>query len=400
MKILQICNKAPYPPRDGHTIAMFNIAEGLTIEGHNVKILSLNTKKHFVDFSILPKSFINKYQPTYFYINNSVNFISALKNLFSKDSYNVIRFYSKEFEEVIANVLSKDKFDIVQLETLFSAPYIDIIRKCSDVKIILRPHNVEHIIWERRAAKEKNPIIRYYLAFLAKRLKKYEIEVINKCDGIAAISEIDQASFINLGCKKPIMNIPIGLDLSNIDNYLSGHSQKNLLFIGSFDWEPNVDGIFWFLDNVWHKILDSNPKIELVMAGRNIHHFMNKLNYKNLIIAGEVPNAREFMVSNGIMIVPLRYGGGTRVKIIEAMAYGKPIITTNVGAEGLPVTNWLNIIITLGADDFASAIIKLFEEPQYFDFISKNAQAFAKENFDIKNITAKLLSFYELILKK
>lgn len=399
MNILQICNKAPYPPRDGHTIAMFNISKSLSQQGHSVKILSLNTKKHYVKHTELTKEFLDTFNPLYFDIDTSINVFSAIKNLLNRDSYNVSRFYSKDFEKIIADILLNNNFHIIQLETLFTTPYIDIIRKSSSAKIIFRPHNVEHIIWKRRAQNEKNPFLKKYINFLSKRLKTVEMEVINLCDGIAAISEIDKECFVRLGCSKPIINIPIGFDFPDIEPTPFEMQSKNLFYIGSFDWLPNVDGLFWFLDSVWKIVLEKIPDIQLIIAGRNIDKYIDKLNYQNLIIAGEVKDSRIFMQNHSIMIAPLRYGSGTRVKIIEAMACRKPIITTNVGSEGLNVTNRGNIIIEDNIQNFADSIVELINNPKLANYIASNAYNFAKEYFDNKKITNNLISFYNKILQ-
>lgn len=399
MNILQICNKAPYPPRDGHTIAMFNISKSLSQQGHYVKILALNTKKHYIKQSELSKEFLDSFNPIYFDIDTSLNAFSALKNFINKDSYNVSRFYSKDFEKIISDILQNNHFHIIQLETLFTTPYIDIIRKSSIAKIVFRPHNVEHIIWKRRAQNEKNPLLKKYIYFLSKRLKTVETEVINQCDGIAAISEIDKEYFVRLGCSKPIITIPIGFDFPHFETNNIGNSSKNLFYIGSFDWLPNVDGIFWFLENVWKIVLEKVPDIKLVIAGRNIDKYIDKLNHQNIVIAGEVQDSHIFMQSNDIMIAPLRYGSGTRVKIIEAMACRKPIITTHIGSEGLNVTNRENIIIEDDIQNFANSIVELIYNPKLADYIASNAYNFAKENFDNKKITNNLITFYNQVLQ-
>jgi len=158
MHILFLCNKSPYPPKEGGPMAMNANIEGLISAGHKVKVIALNTNKYFVKNDEIHEEYKNKTGIEFVYTNLSVNPLGAFLNLFSKKSYHVERFFTKEFEQKIIEELEKDKYDIVQLEMLYMTPYINVIRKYSDAKIILRSHNIEHLIWERIASVTKNPL--------------------------------------------------------------------------------------------------------------------------------------------------------------------------------------------------------------------------------------------------
>ena len=393
MRILQICNKVPFPPKDGGCIAMNNLTIGLREQGHEVKVLAINTPKHFTDVA---KSDIEAVL-----IDTSVKVFPALLNLLSSKSYNVVRFYSKAFEQKLIEILKSNKFDIVQLESVYVSMYIDVIRKNSNAKIILRAHNVEHQIWERAAELPANPLKKWYLKLLSKRLYSYEISLLNKVDAVIPITERDANWFKSAGFKKEIKVAPFGITLQTIISEKGIEENPASLFhIGAMDWHPNVEGVNWFLNDVWEKVMAANPNTKLFLAGRNMSEEMKSLNKKNVTVVGQVENAHDFMKSHGIMIVPLLTGGGMRVKIIEGMALGKTIVTTSIGAEGIEARNTEEIMIADTANDFANAITELLVNIENCQRIGKNAERLAKEKYNNSDICKQLSNFYSELKAK
>lgn len=165
------------------------------------------------------------------------------------------------------------------------------------------------------------------------------------------------------------------------------------------DWLPNREGMEWFLDVVWPKVQSSFPAVKFFLAGRNFPANYPEKHYLNVEVVGEVENSISFLRSKTIVIVPLFSASGVRVKIIEAMAEGKPVITTTVGAEGLNATDGVNILIADTADAFARQIKRLLKDKEEIQRLGENARTFITENFDNKKIMTDLLEFYKSILK-
>lgn len=400
MKILQICSKIPFPSKDGGSIAMNILTQGLIECGNDVKVLAVNTPKHFIDDNSIDIEYRNKTSYQSVFIDTSVKPLDAFLNLFSNESYNIIRFYSKTFEKVLIDILSQQQFDIVHLETLWVSPYVDTIRKHSKAKIVLRSQNVEYLIWERLAEGAANPLKKLYLQLLAKRLKKYELEMLNKYDGIAAITDLDALSYKKSGCTSPMVHIPFGVDSAKYKADSSTTEFPSVFHIGAMDWMPNSDGIKWILDNVWGKVQTRQPNVKLYLAGRNMPDWMKQLNMKNVVVEGEVPDSHTFINSKSIMIVPLSSGGGMRVKIIEGMALGKTIISTSIGAEGIEYENNKNIIIADTADEFVQAIVKCINDKTFAESIGNNAKALVEMKYDNQKICKNLVDFYQEIVNK
>jgi len=395
MNILILSNKVPYPPKDGGSIATLNLAKGLS-EYAKITLLTLNTSKHYVDIAKIPDNLKSKIKFIDSYIDTKIKPFAALKNLlFSKMPYNAERFICKNFEAKIIKELKENKFDIIQLEGLYLTPYIPILRQYSDAKISLRSHNVEHEIWQRTLAQQTNPIKKKYIKILTSRIKKMEVDVINKYDILIPITERDGKKLNELGNIQPSHTTPTGYETKNLKPDYENIDFPSIFQLGALDWSPNQEGILWFLDNCWADILSKKPKLKFYIAGRNAPSwFVEKIKRPNVEFCGEVESATNFINSKALMIVPLLSGSGMRIKIVEGMALGKTIISTSIGAEGIPATHKDNILIANEITDFSEEIISILNNKKLFLEIGINANTFISKNFNNLAISKSLIDFY------
>jgi len=398
VKILQISNKAPYPPNDGSSVAVYNIAKGFIDNGADLNLITINTKKHYKSYNLVPEEFRQKSNYKSIYKDTGVSFIGLILNLFSSESYFVSRFFFKEFESELVKCLINNQFDIIHIEGIFMAPYIPIIKKYSNAKIAIRTHNAEHIIWERHIKNESNFIKKIYLQLQNKRLKKTEIDFLNKADAIVTITESDKQIFTKSGINKKYFVSPTGIDLKRyiIDNTLE---KKNIFFhLGSMDWLPNIEGVNWFIEEVYLRFFQNNNDVVFRLAGRFMPENMFKLSSANLDIQGAIEDNIHFYNQCEVMLVPLRSGSGMRIKIIEGMAMGKVIISTSIGAEGIPISHMENIIIVDTPNEFADAITLVCNNEPLKQKIKKNARMFIQNNYDNTILTEQLIKFYNSII--
>lgn len=403
MKILQLTNKIPYPPKDGGAIATLNISTGLSKLGHEVTLLGMNTRKHYSSLKDLPAELSNTITFHDVEIDTALSVFAAGTNLlFSRLPYNAVRFFRKEYSRALTDLLSKHEFDVIQLEGLYMAWYIPLIRRYSGALISLRAHNIEHEIWERTAAQEKSWFKRWYLRVLARRIKNFKMQVLNSYDVLIPITERDSAHFSVTGNTTPVHVVPAGFDMDEMQPEPHRMQFPDTFFIGTLDWFPNQEGLVWFLENVWDKLLTSFPDLVFHVAGRNAPPWIQQLlqSKRNVIYHGEIEDARAYIHEHAIMIVPLFSGSGMRVKIIEGMALGKTIVTTSIGAEGIPVEPGTNIIIEDEAEAFADQVVNLVKNRTLFDQMGQNAARFVRERFDNRNISAGLADFYQIQLDR
>lgn len=394
MRILQISNKAPYPANDGSSIAICNLAEGLADNNIELHLLSINTKKHFKPDDKIPSEFKEKTHYQSIFKNTNTTVLGALMNLFSSQSYFVSRFHFKEFEEALIQKLQSQTFDIVQLEGVFMASYIALIRKHSPAKIVLRTHNVEHQIWERHLKQEKNFIKKFYLSLQNKRLKHFELNSFNRVDAIVTITDDDKKNISEISQNKNIHTCLTGINLSSYKPVLNPAKPDSLFHFASMDWMPNIEAVDWLMSEVWPKVIAKQKNAVLVLAGRGMPHKFKSLSSANIRIIENVVSSEKFYNNYDIMLVPLWSGSGLRIKLVEGLAYGKAIVTTSIGAEGIPYTNYQDLIAADDANSFAKAIIDILQQTNTKHSLQQNARKLAEQHFDYKKLAADLILFY------
>ena len=397
MNILIISNKAVYP-RDGGNMAIINLATGYANQGHKVVVLNMITYKHQnrpEDINVFKKLNIELIGVK---VETHISFFNLIKNIVLSDKpYNLERFISSEFSQKIIHLISNQSFDFIQLESLYILPYFDLIRKYHKGKVIYRSHNIEYIIWKENVNYSKSLLKKIYFKFLAKRLKNYEQKIINSYDIILPIAPTDAIHYNQFKNNKPLLVTPFGI---NTAYYASLSKQKtikkdtlSLLFLGSLDWIPNQIGLIWFINHVLPKVCKTIPDIKLKVAGRNAPGWLiKKLKNRNIQYFGTVDNATDYILTDGIFIVPLFVGSGMRVKIIEAMALGKSIISTPKGIEGLNVSS-NEIMIAETADQFTESIINLIKNPEKQTELGALAQQRANSDYDLDIIAQNVLNF-------
>lgn len=401
MKILQLCKKFPFPLNDGESIAVTFLAQAMKTCGAKLTLLSMNTRKHFFDLDTLPASFSHYEAIHTIEIDNRLKPVDAFCNLFSKDSYHISRFISLEFEKKLIDLLEKEHFDVVQLESLFMAPYIPAIRKYSRALVVMRAHNVEHEIWDRIAQQESGFLKKEYIAYLTAKLKRYELEMLAHYDLLVPITHRDELLFRALGYSGTSITIPVGLDMNkyqpNMDKF---PSIKAISFIGSLDWMPNIEGLKWFLLEVWPFVQEELPEALFFIAGRNAPAWLSNYHNKGVQFVGEVPDAADFIEKYPVTVVPLLSGSGIRVKIVENMAMGRAIVTTTVGLEGIPATHNLEVLIADDPKPMATCIVDLLKVPDRSKMMGIASRAFVQKKFDNRLLATQLFEKMEECVQK
>ena len=331
-------------------------------------------------------------------MDTKINIVDAFSNLVTFDSYNISRFFSPDFNYLLIKTLKEGNFDIILLESLFTTPYIKTIRDHSKSKIVLRSHNLEHIIWKRLAKETINPAKKIYLNLLSKQLESYETTIIKEVDGIAAISKDDEIKYKNLNYPSKTTTIPFGININNYNAKESPNSSIIKFFhLGAMDWKPNQEAVVWLLEEVWPSILNKLPNAELHLAGKEMPEWILNKKIPNVHNHKNVKDAIEFMNSYDVMLVPLLSAGGVRVKIIEGMALSKTIISTSIGAEGLNYRENKNIIIADDAITFSEKALELSLDINRIKDIGKNARKHVSEFYDQNKISTNLIQFFNSI---
>lgn len=373
---------------------MHTITRGLLEAGHEVKLLTIVTDKHPFEPENFPEGYAEQTGIEGVFVDTKVNPVDAFSAMVTSDSYNISRFFSPDFDMLLARYLRRNKVDVIHIESLFMTPYIHTCRRHSKAPIVLRSHNLEFMIWERVAKGTRNAAKRSYLKYLSSKLKAYEMDVIGSVNGIVAISEDDSRRYADIGYNGPLSWIPFGIDLKRYPQSELA-PQRTVFHLGSMDWLPNIEGIHWFMLEVWQKVLDLIPDAQLYLAGRKMPDDMPGSDMDGVHVIGEVEDAQAFMNSHKVMVVPVHSAGGIRIKIIEGMGLEKAIVSTTVGAEGIQYTDGYNIRIADSPEAFASAIVQELQATE--NSVGRNARTLIEEVYDNAGITQRLVDFYKTL---
>lgn len=392
MKILQLMNRVPWPLNDGGSLGFYNYTKGYHDAGCEVTVAALNTIKHFVPHIPESLSSLATWHTTT--IDNRVKPIGAALSLLKNESYNISRFYNEAFEQMLGNLLAQNTYDVIVFESVFMAPYLDIVRKKSNALLALRQHNVEWKIWETLSQQETSKLKRWYIHKLALQLKQYEQKMLNNFDVLVPITQNDVDTFMQMGLNIPYCVSPAGIDTTKFRAYKNVNQQPIIFHLGSMEWLPNRDAMLWFLNSVWPKVLAETPDAQCEIAGRGMPDTFFKTKFAHTLVHGEVENAQEFMKDKSIMIVPLFSGSGIRIKILEGMAMGKAIVTTSLGVQGIDCENHKHLLIADDAVTFAASVVSLLKDEGLRKKLSENAAQQVAEVYDNNKVLTRLLNFY------
>lgn len=400
MKVLQLCIKPPYPPVDGGTMAMDSVTQGLLREGCEVKVLTVETDKHPMHAELLPEAYREATQIESVYVDLGVKALPAGVAMLCAESYHVKRYRSEAFAKKLREVLQAGEYDVVHVESIFLTPYVPLIRKHSRAKVILRAHNVEHLIWRGVAQSMHFGLKRWYLKHLALTLRAYELEHVNDYDGVVCITQCDADYFRSNGCRRSVAVIPFGVAIPDNPERPENMGNNSLYHLGAMDWMPNLEGVRWLLEEVWPVVHREVPQARLYLAGRKMPGQWLKAQVEGVTVVGEVPDAAQFIADKQINVVPLRSGSGIRVKIIEAMSMGKAVVTTTIGAQGINYTDDENLLIADTPEQFARQIGRLVADAALCRRVGEAAARLVAREYDEKVLSQRLVKFYDEIIKR
>ncbi|MCF7785106.1 MAG: glycosyltransferase family 4 protein [Prosthecobacter sp.] len=291
----------------------------------------------------------------------------ALFNLTSSLPYAVARFRSNQLRRLLTAKLKEERFDVVVADFLFPAASLPWeLKAASKCPWVLFQHNVESMIWRRRAEGKTGAAALYYQG-QRDRMLRFERQASRRFDGVLAVSEEDARIFKEeMQLSNVLGVVPTGVDLDYFQSVpRSASAVPTVVFMGSMDWYANVDGVKWFVEAVWPLVQRQMPQARFVVVGRKPPPEILALatSGRNIEVTGTVPDVRPFLRGADVIVVPLRIGGGTRLKIYEAMAAEVPVVSTRIGAEGLSVEDGLHVLLADSAEDTAAQVLKVLRTP-------------------------------------
>lgn len=393
-KILFITPKIPYPPIDGHKKSMFGIIRAALNLGFDVTLICYSqNEKIDVELEKLCKVFSID-------VTTKNSFVDAIKNIFSHVPYNLSKYERKELIDFLNSHLEKNTYDLIQVVNAHMGWIVDYLRSRTNAKIILREENLELSIMEKYYQNQKNPLLKIYAWIQYRKFLKYEPELCAKFDKCFMISSKDEKKLLAINPSVKTTVMPVG-----VDNELFSFSKKNInkfsiFHIGSLNWYPNLDGVKWFLEEIFPLIVQKEPLTKFYLYGSELpKNFLLKNEIKNnVVIKGFVENIWDEISDKQIAIVPLKIGSGLRVKILELVATSNIVVSTSIGAEGIGLKPGEQILIADSPESFAEEIINLFSEQIEINNIVNSAKEFVEKNYSWNIVEQKLNIEYKNLL--
>ncbi|HEY3580953.1 MAG TPA: glycosyltransferase [Pyrinomonadaceae bacterium] len=308
-------------------------------------------------------------------------YLDLVVNLTSDLPYAIKKYESPAMRDEISRRVNDGRFDVLICD--FLAPAVNVPRNI-DCPSVLFQHNVEAMIWKRHYEVQTNAAKKSYLFRQWQKMHAFEAKTCPEFDCVIAVSREDRDLMEQEYGLKEVYDVPTGVDTEFFRP--SGSRERraeNLVFTGSMDWLPNEDAIRYFTEQILPRVKQEVPNVTLTVVGRNPYPGLLELSKRDpaVIVTGRVDDVRPYMDEAAVYIVPLRIGGGTRLKIYEAMAMEKPIVSTSIGAEGLPIEDGREIVLADTPETFADAVVKLIKQPELAEEIGQRAAAKVRQKF-------------------
>ena len=388
MKILYLVPYSPANPVFGGALRIYHLLTHLS-KFHDVTVAGFSTPEEEKDLiNQFPMLEGKTYLVDYPYSDRSVRW-ALLKSLFTIHSnwYQLSR--SKLFQQKLNQLLALESFDIIQSEFPVMAMFS---YDTSAIKII-DAHNVEYDNF-KRMAKVKNPFKKLFYHLEAFKFYREETKVCREQDALLVTSERDISIFDETVPDVPKYLIPNGVDTNYFKPFTVLPEPYSMVFVGMMKYVPNYDGITYFLDEIFPKILQKVPLATITIVGKNPPQSILSRANQNIIVTGFVEDTRPYIEKSAVYVVPLRMGGGTRLKIMEALAVKKPIVSTSIGCEGIEVVNGESILIADNSDEFANKVIELFENPALSKSITEKGYELVMNLYKWESIGLKMDQAY------
>lgn len=400
MNILFLTPQLPYPPRQGTALRNWGLISGLAGR-HRVCLLSFLAPGQEPDPAPPLRAACARIetvpQPT-----RSLR--RRLRDLLLTPLPDMaLRLESPAFRNRLAAWLAEEQFDVVHIEGIECAPYLDLLETARPRPFILFDnHNCEYRLQQRAFQADLPNPLRWHGAAYSfiqwQRLRRYEAQVCRRADRVAAVSEEDASGLRALVPGLEPLLLPNGINLSDYPPDLPGApglGEGALVFTGKMDFRPNVDGVLWFAEQALPRIRAEAPQAHLWVVGQSPHRRLERLRADPAVtLTGEVADTRPYIAGAAVYVAPLRAGGGTRLKLLEAMALERAVVTTTLGAEGFPVRDGVELLLADEAEGFARAVVTLLQDPKRRQALGKAARRFVAAAYDWQTLLPRLESAY------
>lgn len=405
MKILWLSHFVPYPPKGGPYQRSYNLLREAA-DQNDVYVLAMQHKR-----TTHPESEIEKAKSELGVFCKEIHVVdisyktevwpmykTALKTLISKYPFNVEIFMSSEFQVRLKELQGRVEFDAIHFDTIGMAYYFG---NSGLTPKVLNHHDIESSRIKRRIGREWNPLRKAYFLMEAMKLETYEKKTCHLFQNNICVSDLDKKRLKDISPDSQIEVVENGVDTEYFEQLYDINKQNTLIFAGRLDQFANRDGMMYFCTKVWPQLKEKVKNMKFIIIGSNPPEKLIEISKQdsNFQLLGYVDDVRPHFTQATVCICPIRTGGGTRIKILDALAMGMPIISTTIGCEGIDVTPEKNILIANKPADYIQQTVRVLNDQALRVCLSKNARRLAVDMYSWKVIGRKLNNIYSSIKK-
>ena len=447
LEILQIAPRLPWPLSDGGAIGVYNITRFVAARGHRITFVTFGSREgekredeRTSDPSVIPSSGGGRRpttriegRPDGLEAGDMRNFCrlelvphdtrntpwKVLKNLLSPLPYPVSKYLCDAMYARLDALCKERRFDVVHVDHAQMSAYGAYVQETYDIPYVLREHNFETTIYRRYAEQSRLPLVRSYFALQAARLLRYESQAVRLPDVVAAITAEDAVEIGNAIWRKDektsspplasrpfdlsparITVIPAGVDTAAARPFDVPPEAAHVVIVGPLNWTPNADAALWFADEIWPRIKSAVPEARCTIAGAYPTKRLLARADEDLRVPGFVEDYAALLSSATVLAVPLRIGGGMRVKLLEFFAHGKAVVSTYVGAEGNEARDGEEILLADGAEAFAETVVRVLRKPDLVTSLGARARELAERRYSWTEIAGLFEDAYVLAIQE
>ncbi len=395
MKILVLTTKSPFPLHEGRALRTYNL----------IKQVSKKHEIHLFTFVQTPEEVSGVEQmrticaqveaePLYLGAGKWRILLDLVRELVSASPLLAVKYRSRAMRKKIQSLLSSGEIDLVHLDMLHLGDYLDV---CRNKPVVMVEHNVESVLLRRRVENESNLFRKAYLYYQYLKLRRYEARVCRRADHVVTVSEIDAELLRNLSGATGITPIPNGVDTGYFQDTGAPRRAHGLVFVGGLGWFPNYDAIRYFCAEVLPRVAAEIPDVTLTVVGKSPddRKMRDITGNPRVRLTGLVDDVRSAISEADAYVVPLRIGGGTRLKILDALSMGKAIVSTSVGCEGLDVVPGRHLLVADDPEAFAREVVGVLRDRERARRLGEAGRRLVQQKYEWEIIAKELDRVYE-----
>jgi len=382
MNVLMLTQVLPFPPDSGPKVKTFNMIKFLAQE-HDLTLVSFVRGDQSGDVEQL-RPYCKAIYTVPIRRTRLHDGLALVRSLVTGEPWTIVRDSRHEMHSQVAELCRTGHFDIIHADQLNMAQFAPAN---SGSRRVLDAHNALWLLYRRLAQTTRNPWIALFWQREWRLLKRYEGGICQAFDAVLAVSDADRAALQEASNGKGNLSVaPIAVDPESILPVQRVAQADHILHIGTMFWPPNVDGVLWFLREVYPLVQAARPGVHFDIVGARPPKQVTETGrlLQGVTVAGYVKEPADYLKNTGVMVVPLLSGGGMRVKILEALAEGLPVVTTAIGCEGIAVENGRHLLVADTAEEFARATLRLLENPALAETLARNGRELIERCYDFR----------------